>query len=136
MVADPADEPERPLEERHPYLFTSPSFWHLPEGMIDPGPQVYRPDVQEVDPPEQAGDVVPAAAVPLPSTHDYVQNEEQQESSQWTSTVESISREHYQDISLSKLEDYIDEIVELVKAGHLELNEVPRSLQASVQSRI
>jgi hypothetical protein len=50
--------------------------------------------------------------------------------------MESISREHYQDISLSKLEDYIDEIVELVKSGHLELDEVPRSLQQSVKSRI
>jgi hypothetical protein len=135
-VATPVVEPELTLVERHPYLFQGDSFWKMPAGWVDAGPQVCPPEVREDDRPEQAGDVVSESTVTEPLTHDYVQNEEQQQSNQWTNTMESISREHYQDISLSKLEDYIDEIVELVKSGHLELDEVPRSLQQSVKSRI
>lgn len=135
-VATPVVEPELTLVERHPYLFQGDGFWKMPAGWVDAGPQVCPPEVWEDDRPEQAGDVVSESTATEPLTHDYVQNEEQQQSNQWTNTMESISREHYQDISLSKLEDYIDEIVELVKSGHLELDEVPRSLQQSVKSRI
>ena len=141
-VTDSADEPEvepeRPLAERHPYLFTGKSFWHLPEGMIDPGPQIYRPENKEGDSPEKEGDVISESTVTTSSepVDGYVQNEEQQESSQWTNTMESISREEYQDTSLDKLEHHLDEIVELVKSGDLRLDEVPRSLQPLVNARI
>jgi hypothetical protein len=68
---------------------------------------------------------------------EYIQNEEQQESSKWTdTTTKSISHEEYMNISQDKLEDYIIEVVKQVRSGQLQMSEVPDILLAEIKTRI
>jgi hypothetical protein len=67
----------------------------------------------------------------------YVQNEEQTESSIWTDTTsKKISHEEYMNASQDKLEDYIVEVIKQVRAGYLQMSEVPDALLAEVKTRI
>jgi len=68
---------------------------------------------------------------------DYVQNEEQQESNRWSNAVgATISREEYFKTSQAKLEDYVDEIVELVKDGKIQLFELHEPLLTQVKLKL
>jgi hypothetical protein len=68
---------------------------------------------------------------------DYVQNEEQKESSIWSNAVgATISREEYFKTSQTKLEDYVDEIVELVKDGKIQLFELHEPLLTQVKVKL
>ena len=66
----------------------------------------------------------------------YVQNEEQRDSNLWSNTVNSISQEDYQKASLAKLENHIDEIVELIKSGYLKFEDVPKYIQREVKDKL
>ena len=66
----------------------------------------------------------------------FVQNEEQKESNLWSNTVSTISQQEYAKSSQDRLEDHIDSIVELVKTGHLKIEEVPKSIQPEVRAKL
>jgi Skp family chaperone for outer membrane proteins len=66
----------------------------------------------------------------------YVQNEEQQASAVWSNTVSNISQQEYLQASQERLENHIDEIVELIKSGHLSLEEVPRTVREQVRVKL
>jgi biopolymer transport protein ExbB/TolQ len=66
----------------------------------------------------------------------FVQNEEQKESNLWSNTVSTISQQEYAESSQDRLEDHIDSIVELVKTGHLKIEEVPKSIQPEVRAKL
>jgi hypothetical protein len=66
----------------------------------------------------------------------YVQNEEQRDSNLWSNTVNSISQEDYQKASLAKLENHIDEIVDLIKSGYLKFEDVPKYIQREVKDKL
>lgn len=72
----------------------------------------------------------------VPEDTTYVQNEEQRDSNLWTNTVNSISQEDYQQASLAKLENHIDEIVELIKTGYLKFEDVPKYIQREVKAKL
>ena len=63
----------------------------------------------------------------------YVQNEEQQESNVWSKTID---QKEYVSRSQLKLENHIDEIVELVKTNQITLDEVPRYIQNEVKAKL
>lgn len=65
----------------------------------------------------------------------YVQNEEQAESNVW-STVNSISQHDYINESQIRLENHISEIVELIQAGELTIEEVPQYIQKEVREKL
>lgn len=73
---------------------------------------------------------------PKDNTPTYVQNEEQKDSNLWSNTVNSISQEDYQKASLAKLENHIDEIVELIKTGYLKFEDVPKYIQREVKDKL
>jgi hypothetical protein len=65
----------------------------------------------------------------------YIQNEEQAESNVW-STVNSISQHDYINESQIRLENHISEIVELIQAGELTIEEVPQYIQKEVREKL
>jgi hypothetical protein len=67
---------------------------------------------------------------------EYVQNEEQQQSGLWTNTVSNISQQEYVRASQERLENHIDEIVDLIKSGHLTLEEVPKTVREQVRVKL
>jgi len=67
---------------------------------------------------------------------EYVQNEEQQQSGLWTNTVSNISQQEYARASQERLENHIDEIVDLIKSGHLTLEEVPKTVREQVRVKL
>jgi hypothetical protein len=81
-------------------------------------------DIQEVD-----------YLSPIEKEH-YVQNEEQHASAVWSNTVSNISQQEYLQASQERLENHIDEIVELIKSGHLSLEEVPKTVREQVRVKL
>ena len=67
---------------------------------------------------------------------EYVQNEEQRSSAVWSNTVSNISQQEYIQASQERLENHIDEIVELIKSGHLSLEEVPKTVREQVRVKL
>lgn len=70
----------------------------------------------------------------------YVQNEEQTESNLWTATTNTgtnvISHDEYMHASQEKFEEYVTDTAALVRAGRLEMSEVPVALLAEVKARV
>jgi hypothetical protein len=67
------------------------------------------------------------------SRDSYVQNEEQKESNVWSKTID---QKEYVSRSQLKLENHIDEIVELVKTNQITFDEVPRYIQNEVKAKL
>jgi hypothetical protein len=128
--------------EQHPYL-TQP-FVHFK----DLQPLVHKPTedkewerwVEHAEVP--VSNVVPAIDnlnEPL-----FVQNEEQRESSLWSTTIDSISREEYleyssklqSDISMRELNANVANYVQQVRSGAIALEDIPADLQSTVKQRL
>jgi hypothetical protein len=139
MFTDPiARNPEKEMSlfEQHPYLLQP--FGHFK----DLQPLVYKPEPKlkevipqpETDIAERPGDYLDE---PL-----FVQNEEQRDSSLWTSTL--ISKEEYLETSANaNLDPYNDapqadvaEYIALVKSGKLTLRDIPEEYILAVKARI
>jgi hypothetical protein len=73
------------------------------------------------------------------SKHDiergYVQNEEQSESSVWSS-VNTISQTDYIEESQIRLENHINEVVELIKLNQITIDDVPQYIQKEVRDKL
>lgn len=132
---DILDGPQEPVEEsilaQHPYL--SKPFVHFTDlkpmvARIDNYQQV-QDNVAEV---ERPGDYI----TPPEEPGLFVQNEEQQQSNLWTSTVGSITHEEYLQSSRKKLEGYIDEVAALIVSGDLKITDIPLVLQQEVKIRM
>lgn len=75
----------------------------------------------------------PAPVIP----EGYIQNEEQQESNLWSSTVENVLQpEDYKRIAMENREKQINELVIQVKTKRIGLEEVPEELQEVVRARV
>jgi hypothetical protein len=128
--------------EQHPYL-TQP-FVHFK----DLQPMVHKPTedkewerwVEHAEVP--VSNVVPAIDnlnEPL-----FVQNEEQRESSLWSTTIDSISREEYleyssklqSDISMRELNANVANYVQQLRSGTIALEDIPADLQSTVKQRL
>jgi hypothetical protein len=74
----------------------------------------------------------------------FVQNEEQRESSLWSTTIDSISREEYleyssklqSDISMRELNANVANYVQQVRSGAIALEDIPADLQSTVKQRL
>ena len=137
MFSDPIardTEKEKSILEQHPYL-TQP-FAHF--GNLQP--MVYKP--------ESTATEIIQASVDVERPGDYldeplfVQNEEQRDSSLWTSTL--ISKEEYLETSANaNLDPYNDappadvaEYIALVKSGKMTLHDIPEEYILAVKARI
>jgi hypothetical protein len=65
----------------------------------------------------------------------YVQNEEQAESNVW-STVNNISKNDYIQESQIRLENHINEIVDLIHSGEITIEDVPQYIQKEVKEKL
>jgi hypothetical protein len=65
----------------------------------------------------------------------YIQNEEQAQSNVW-STVNNISQNDYLQESQIRLENHINEIVDLIRSGQLKIDEVPQYIQKEVKAKL
>ena len=74
--------------------------------------------------------------VPSNTTEEYIQNEEQNQSNLWTNIATPITQIEYNKTSQEKLENHIDEIVDLIKNGFLKLDEVPQYIQNDVRIKL
>jgi energy-converting hydrogenase Eha subunit A len=69
--------------------------------------------------------------------NEYVQNEEQRDSNLWSNTIKNnLSQQEYIQASQERLENHIDEIAELVKSGHLNIEEVPKTVREQVRVKL
>jgi hypothetical protein len=114
QILEYADE-EPSLLEKHPYL-TKP-FVHFG----DMKPLVYRVE-EPVEP--------PVSELNLPEG--YIQNEEQNESNRWS----TIDHSEYYQASQAKIDEHVDELVELVRNKKMTMAEVPEPLQHIIRSRV
>jgi len=80
--------------------------------------------------------VFPRPAAPQDS-ETYVQNEEQQQSNLWTTTVENtINPEDYAKIAQAKREEEIKNYAELVRSKQIQMEDVPEEYQTIVRSQV
>lgn len=122
----------------HPYLNQA---FKYPEGWQKEPPMVYTPqESTEGNSPEKESDVVSTATVteqPL-----FVQNEEQTESSLWTSTnvvVQNdpiINEVDYRNISKDKLEERINYYAGLLRERRINAVEIPIEIIQEVKARV
>ena len=125
-------EKELSLLEKHPYL-TQP-FKHF-ENLQ---PMVHKPEEDkewerwvenaEVPEVERPGDYLDE---PL-----FVQNEEQKESNLWTATATAITEEEYQKAALSRQELTLQEWIDKIKTGEIQMTDVPEHLLLDVRARM
>lgn len=122
----------------HPYLNQA---FKYPDGWKFEPPMVYKPEEStEGNSPEKESDVVSTATVteqPL-----FVQNEEQTESSLWTSTnvvVQNdpiINEVDYRNISKEKLEERINYYAGLLRERRINAVEIPVEIIQEVKARV
>jgi len=86
---------------------------------------------QEPEQPEETPVVI------AETSSSYIQNEEQQESNLWSSTVtNTISPEEYLQASNEKLEEHMSNIVSGVKDGSIQMSDIPQILVSEVKARV
>jgi hypothetical protein len=132
--------PEKSIFEQHPYLLQPFSYFRNLE------PMVYKPELERMND--------RSAVAPEPEVQDverpgdyldeplFVQNEEQKDSSLWTSTL--ISKEEYLEASANANPDLyndapqpdVAEYIAQVKSGKLSLQSVPEEYMLAVKARI
>jgi hypothetical protein len=67
----------------------------------------------------------------------YVQNEEQSDSSLWSTTTNAISQDEYAKVSEERRQDVIiNQWVELVKSGDVKMTDVPKNVLLEVRARM
>ena len=130
------------LSEQHPYL--NQPFVHFK----DLQPIVHKPteDKEWERWVEHAEVPIPAVVPPSDYLNEplFVQNEEQRESSLWSTTIDSISREEYleyssklqSDISMRELNANVANYVQQVRSGAIALEDIPADLQSTVKQRL
>ena len=96
------------------------------ETQPEPVVSVEEPSVQEE----------PTTSLNIPSS--YIQNEEQQESNLWssTTTTNTITPEEYLQASNEKLEEHMSNIVNGVKSGNIQMEDIPPILVSEVKARV
>jgi hypothetical protein len=131
--------PEKSILEQHPYLLQPFSYFRNLE------PMVYKPELERMN---DRSAVAPEQTTSPTEPEDYldeplfVQNEEQKDSSLWTSTL--ISKEEYLEASANANPDLyndapqpdVAEYIAQVKSGKLSLQSVPEEYMLAVKARI
>lgn len=116
---------------KHPYLFVKPKMYH-PPGITPVGPQVYTSTTVEN----------PIEPVFVESEKLFIQNEEQKESSLWTSTntvVKNnpiINEVDYKNISKEKLEEKVVYYANLLRDKKIMATEIPVDILQQVKARV
>jgi signal transduction histidine kinase len=130
---------EKSILEQHPYLLQPFSYFKNLQ------PMVYKPELERMN---DRSAVAPEQNISSTESEDYldeplfVQNEEQKDSSLWTSTL--ISKEEYLEVSAGANPDLyndapqpdVAEYIALVKSGKLSLQSIPEEYMLAVKARI
>jgi squalene cyclase len=73
----------------------------------------------------------------IEQTSSYVQNEEQADSSLWSTTTNAISQDEYAKVSEERRQDVeINRWVSLVKSGDIKMIDVPKNILLEVRARM
>ena len=118
--------------EQHPYL--NKPFSHF-ENLK---PMVYNPELEKMSDRAAVHELVEPVTPPKEETL-FVQNEEQQESNLWSSTVANpITPEEYMKAIQAKidLEPKVAKFTALIKSGRTEISSVPEDIREEVRKRM
>ena len=121
---------EKSILEKHPYLTSG--FKHF-ENLE---PLVYRPERQEVvsEETKEIPDVErPGDYLDEPL---FVQNEEQTASGLWTKTANSISKDEYEQASISRQDVTTNEWINKIKSGQISMADVPKHILPNVKAKM
>jgi hypothetical protein len=123
--------PEKTILEQHPYLTEKFSHFSNLQPMVH-NAQKTVPDhsvvEQNVPAPEKSGGYLDE---PL-----FVQNEEQTSSGLWTKTAKNISQDAYQEIGTSRQDLVINDWINKVKTGQIQMTDIPKHILPDVRAKM